>query len=195
MSTPTADVSCRIAWADDAPAIAGVQLRTWRTDAPHLLPQEVLDGGAEVEEAAVAELSDVWLTALARPQDARQRVLVALERATVTGFALTGPAGDPDADPAVHGELLDLVVDPARRGQGHGSRLLQAGVDTLRADRFDLATTWVVSTDDARRRFLVGAGWATDGAHRTLEGPVAGEEPSTVQQVRLHTDLGDDADG
>ena len=31
MSSPGADVSVRIAWADDAAAIARVQLRTWPT--------------------------------------------------------------------------------------------------------------------------------------------------------------------
>ena len=30
MSSPTADVSVRIAWADDADAIAELQLRTWQ---------------------------------------------------------------------------------------------------------------------------------------------------------------------
>ena len=30
MSSPTADVSVRIAWSDDAAAIAELQLRTWR---------------------------------------------------------------------------------------------------------------------------------------------------------------------
>ena len=29
MSGPTADVSVRVAWADDAAAIAGLQVRAW----------------------------------------------------------------------------------------------------------------------------------------------------------------------
>jgi hypothetical protein len=32
MSTPTADVSVRVAWADDAEAIAAVQVRAWRQE-------------------------------------------------------------------------------------------------------------------------------------------------------------------
>ena len=35
-----ADVSCRIAWADDADAIAGVQVRAWRTSYDGLLPAD-----------------------------------------------------------------------------------------------------------------------------------------------------------
>ena len=63
---------------------------------------------------------------LGRPADARNRVLVALERNLVTGFLVTGPATDPDCDPISVGELTDLTVDPHKRGAGHGSRLLQA---------------------------------------------------------------------
>ena len=49
-------------------------------------------------------------------------------------------------------------------------------------------TTW--DDDDARWRFLVDSGWATDGAHRSLD--VHGDESVLVKQVRLHTDLATD---
>ena len=75
-------------------------------------------------------------------------MLVALERNTVTGFVVTSPATDPDCDPISTGELADLTVDPHKRGEGHGSRLLQAGADTLVADRFTRAVTWLPTTDD-----------------------------------------------
>ena len=52
----------------------------------------------------------------------------------------------------------ELTVDPAELGRGHGSRLLQAAVDTMVADRFTRAVCWVVSTDDPLRAFLAGAG-------------------------------------
>ena len=38
-----ADVSARVAWAEDAPAIAAVQVRAWRTSYADLLPAEVLE--------------------------------------------------------------------------------------------------------------------------------------------------------
>ncbi len=44
MTAPSADVSARVAWAEDAPAIAAVQVRAWRTSYADLLPAEVLDG-------------------------------------------------------------------------------------------------------------------------------------------------------
>ena len=179
----TADVSARVAWADDAPAIAAVQVRAWRSTYAALLPAEVL--------AALSpdDIAKGWREALARPGDARHRVLVALERNLVTGFVVTGPAGDPDCDPVATGELTDLTVDPHKRGAGHGSRLLQAGADTLVADRFTRAVTWLPAADDELRAFLTGAGWGPDGAHRTLD--LLGDGTTTVKQVRLHTALAD----
>jgi GNAT superfamily N-acetyltransferase len=86
------------------------------------------------------------------------------------------------------GEITDLTVDPHQRGAGHGSRLLQAAVESLKADRFTRAITWLAATDDDTRRFLTTAGWAPDGAHRTLD--LTGDGTVQVKQVRLHTDLG-----
>ena len=177
----SSDVSCRVAWADDAPAIAAVQVRAWRASYADLLPDELL-AGLDVDELAAG-----WRQSLGAPPDARNRVLVALERNLVTGFAVTGPASDPDCDPIADGEVTDLTVDPHKRRAGHGSRLVQASVDTLRADRFTRAVTWLPARDDETRAFLVDAGWAPDGAHRTLD--LTGDGRVQVKQVRLHTAL------
>lgn len=179
----TADVSARIAWAEDAPAIAAVQVRAWRASYTELLPAEVLAG---LDPDLIAE---GWRQALGRPADARNRVLVALERNLVTGFLVTGPSCDPDCDPVATGELTDLTVDPDKRGVGHGSRLLQSGADTLVADRFERAVMWLPAGDDATRAFLTSGGWGPDGAHRTLD--LLGDGSTTVKQVRLHTALVD----
>jgi len=180
MSTPGADVSVRVAWADDAQAIAELQLRTWRQVYADLLPPDALP--TDVPAAAAA-----WRASLASPGDARNRVLVALERNRVVGFAITSPADDPDCDPVADAELTELTVDPAERHLGHGSRLLQAAVDTMRADRFRRAVLWAVAADDGLRAFLQGAGWAPDTAHRELD--LDGEGTTLVKQVRLHTGL------
>jgi GNAT superfamily N-acetyltransferase len=179
----SADVSARVAWAEDAPAIAAVQVRAWRSSYADLLPAEVLDA------LDPDDLASGWRESLDRPKDARNRVLVALERNLVTGFVVTGPAVDPDCDPVATGELTDLTVDPHKRGEGHGSRLLQAGADTLVADRFSRAVTWLPAADDALRAFLTGAGWGPDGASRTLD--LLGDGSTTLKQVRLHTSLTD----
>lgn len=180
MSTPTADVSVRVAWADDADAVAAVQVRAWAEQYGDLLPSGVLPD----DEAPVAE---AWRASLARPADARNRVLVALERNRVVGFAVTTPAADPDSDPVADGELAELLVVAGERGKGHGSRLLQAAAETMQADRFVRAVCWTIATDDVRRAFLTGAGWAPDSAHRELD--LDGSGTTTVKQVRLHTAL------
>ncbi len=181
---PTADVSVRVGWADDALAIAQVQVRAWREEYAAVLPPEVLES-FDVEQFAAA-----WHGAMAKPQDARHRVLVALEHNTVRGFAVTGPSPDPDSDAVADGEVSELVIDPGHGRAGHGSRLLHACVDTLRADRFTRATMWLATTDDVRRTFLTESGWATDGAHRQLD--LHGDGSTLVRQVRLHTDLRED---
>lgn len=181
MSSPTADHSVRVAWADDAPAIAAVQVVTWQEAYAGTLPGEVL------EAMTVEGVAEAWRSALTRPADARNRVLVALERNRVVGFAVTVPSPDPDADPVADGEVAEFGVLPGDRGQGHGSRLLQACADTLRADRFTRATFWLRAGDDALRGFLTDAGWAADSAHRELD--LRGDGEVTVKQVRLHTAL------
>jgi GNAT superfamily N-acetyltransferase len=98
---------------------------------------------------------------------------------------VTSPATDPDCDPVRDAELVELTVDPDERGKGHGSRLLQAAVDTMRADRFTRSVTWTIASDDALRSFLTQAGWAPDTAHRELD--LDGTGTTRVKQVRLHT--------
>lgn len=175
----SADVSARLAWPDDADSIVRVQLATWRQSYADLIPAEVLDG------LDPQQLAERWTTTLSTPKDARMRVLVALERADVRGFALVHPSYDPDSDQVADGEVGEFVIDPVHQRAGHGSRLLQAAMDTLQADRFTRAVWWIGSTDDVLRGFVTASGWEPDGAHREL----AAETGATIKQVRLHTAL------
>jgi GNAT superfamily N-acetyltransferase len=175
----TADRSVRVAWADDAPAIAAVQARAWQSYSD-LLPRAVVQG---IDADSFAE---TWRQAIAKPPSAHHRVLVALERNTVVGFAATAPSDDPDAEPD-DGEVVAFHVDPDATGAGHGSRLVSAVADTLRADGFSHARVWLITGDDAVRAFLEPAGWGADGAHRQLD--LTGDGSTTLRQVRLQTDL------
>lgn len=178
----TADVSVRVAWPADAAAIAALQVRLWQAR------YDALPLGPEGETVTVDDVTAAWQGTLSRPPEARHRALVALQADVVRGFALTVPATDPDADPS-DGEVLEFSVDPDHRRQGHGSRLLQACVDTLVADRFVRATCWVAAADDELRAFLTGAGWAADGARRELATDDPAPAAASVRQVRLHTAL------
>lgn len=181
MSDKTADVSVRVAWAADAEAVARVQVRAWTTAYASVFSADVL---ASLDEAAIAEQ---WKRSLASPPDARHRLLVALDQDVVVGFAATGPADDPDADPVGDGAISAFHVDPDHTREGHGSRLLQACADTLAADGFGRAVTWLFSGDDILRQFLTEAGWSPDGAHRELD--LYGDASVRMKQVRLHCAL------
>ncbi|TCJ00257.1 GNAT family N-acetyltransferase [Aeromicrobium sp. IC_218] len=172
------DVGARLAWPDDAPVLGALQLAAWRHDYADTL-------GPALVGLTADDLARPWASVLARPADARARVLVATEGPDLRGYALLHPAQDADADPVADGELGELVVSPDHRGAGHGSRLLQAAADTLLADGFTRATWWIPSTADDVRAFALGAGWAADGAFRELEGPGG----ARLRQVRLHTAL------
>nr|WP_239580019.1 GNAT family N-acetyltransferase [Microlunatus panaciterrae] len=174
--------SVRLALASEARAIAELQRRSWSAQLPAELVQGLL---AEVDLVAMTE---AWEQAIHRPPEARFRVLVAVADRRVVGFASTIPSPDPDADARNDGLIDEFLIDPPAQRRGHGSRLLNACVDTLRADGFSRATRWLSSTDDVSRAFLTGAGWAPDGSHREI-GP--DDESVRIKQVRMHTDISD----
>lgn len=176
----TADAYVRLALPAEAEAIGTVQVAAWRTSYADLLPRDVLD------QLDPEQFAEKWRTALLSPGEARNRVLVALDRGEVIGFAAITPSDDPDADKAVDALVAELCVHPDATRAGHGSRLLQAVIDTIRADGFGRVTIWLNSTDDAFRSFLTEAGWAPDGAHRELD--LYGDGTVRVKQIRLHTD-------
>lgn len=130
-----------------------------------------------------------WHEAIVRPPLAHLRVLVAHASGIIVGFAVTGPSDDPDADPTT-GQIAEFIVDEESVDAGHSSRLINAAVDTLRADGYEVATTWLPADDDDRRRFLVECGWATDGAHREIGPEDEDDAPgATLKLVRMHTDI------
>lgn len=168
----------RLALPREAAAVAGVQARAWSEAYADLLPAVVL---ARLEPSARAE----WAAALERPPTSAHHLLVALADGEVVAFAALAPAEPDDGGPKSVGALTILAVDPPRRGEGHGSRLLQAVADTLRTDGFTTAICWLPESDAAQRRFLTDTGWGPDGATRDLDMGAA-----TMTQVRLHTALG-----
>lgn len=172
--------SVRLAWPTEAAAVSAVQRRGW-LGLPAPLAEALL---AEVDEAAMVQ---AWERVIARPADARQRVLVAVAGdGRVVGFATTGPSTDVDAEAGVDGEVDEFWVDPPAQRRGHGSRLLNACADTLRADGFSHARWWVLTADRTLQTFLAGAGWEADGATRTIG---AEDGTVTIDQLRLHTSL------
>lgn len=178
VSTPD---SVRLALPHEGASIASVQRRSWK----QTLPAEVAE--SLWRSVDLDAMTQSWESAIMRPPLAELRVLVAVNaEGRVVGFAAVGPSDDPDAEPGEDALVAEFVVDPSAQRQGHGSRLLNAVADTLRADGFTRATWWVRSIDDVTRRFVTESGWEADGAHQEVETP---DEAARVKMVRLHTAL------
>ena len=177
-----ADASVRPASTADAPELARIQAAVW--GAAHSdLPADVLEAVGSAEAAAQ------WASAAADPPSPRHRVLTALAGERVVGFAALAPASDPDTVPSLDGELLALCVDPAETGRGHGSRLVNAAADLARIDGVGHLHAWLSDGEADLRAFLVGAGWAADGATRSLD--LRGDGDVVIDQTRLRTALVD----
>jgi GNAT superfamily N-acetyltransferase len=179
---PVADASARIARPSDAPAVGLVQAAVWRAAYGHILPPAV------VEQFDGASFARVWRDSLRHPPSPRHVLVVACAGEQVVGFAAVGPSVDADAT-ETSGEMLALGVHPDARRNGHGSRLLNASVDTLRGKGFGSLSTWILATDEATRAFLTAAGLSPDSAYRDRVIDVDG---TVAREVRLNADLSQD---
>jgi GNAT superfamily N-acetyltransferase len=178
---PTADASVRTGRVTDAPAVGLVQAAAWHEAYAGVLPAAVL------EEFEGPRFAAVWRRSLEAPPTPEHRLLVARAGEQVVGFAALGPAEDQDGTvPASAGELFVLAVHPGARRAGHGSRLLNAAADTLRANDRTTLLTWLPATDEGARAFVERAGMEPDGAWRER---VVGPGGETLREVRVRASL------
>lgn len=180
---PLADAAVRTARPTDAPAVGLVQAFVWQHAYAELLPREVLD------QFTGPFFGTVWRRSLEAPPSARHRLLVATAGPQVVGYVSVGPVTEePGYETERTAAILDGGVHPDGRGQGHGSRLLNAAVDTLRAgsDELDAIVAWVLAEAEETRAFLAAAGFEPDGAWRER---ALDESGSTAREVRLAVHL------
>ncbi|MEP6630120.1 MAG: GNAT family N-acetyltransferase [Lapillicoccus sp.] len=171
-----ADASVRVARPSDAPAVGFVQAVLWRDAYARVLPPQV------VETFQPAPFTNAWRASLEQPPSAAYRLLVACAGEQVVGFAAVGPSSDQDARDG-DGELLVLGVHPEGRHAGHGSRLLNAAVDTARGAGFTTLHAWLLADDEVTRAFLGAGGLLADGAYRDrVVGPA---DEDTAREVRV----------
>jgi ribosomal protein S18 acetylase RimI-like enzyme len=151
-------VTVRRARIQDAPTLGQVHVRAWQAAYRGQMPDDYLDGLRPEERAAG------WERGLRRDR-ARDPVLVAEQAGRVVGFAVVGPAEDPENA----GELYAINVDPDHWGTGAGRDLLTAAQTELARLGYQEAVLWVLPGNWRARRFYEVAGWATDGTERTSE--------------------------
>lgn len=178
---PQADGSVRTGRVSDAPAVGLVQASVWRERYGGLLGEDVT---AQFEGPRFAA---VWRRSLERPPGPVHRLLVACAGAQVVGFAAVGPAAPGEVGaPEDAAELFDLAVHADARGVGHGSRLLNAAADTLRANDRTALLAWLPAVDERARGFAAHAGLGPDGAWRER---VVGPEGQTLREIRVQAAL------
>jgi ribosomal protein S18 acetylase RimI-like enzyme len=138
-----------------------------------------------VDRFDAASFARVWRDSLSNPPSPCHVLLVSCAGEQVVGFAAVGPSADADAG-ETSGEVLALGVHPDARRSGHGSRLLNAAVDTLRGKGFHSMSAWLLVDDEDTRAFVTAAGLSPDGAFRDRVIDVDG---TVVREVRLTADL------
>ncbi|HEY2795730.1 MAG TPA: GNAT family N-acetyltransferase [Micromonosporaceae bacterium] len=161
----------RRAVIEDAPTIAGVQVRSWQQAYAEVLPADHL-----------AALDVVGRTAMwQRVIEQGGGVFVADRDGEVAGFVAAGrfrPAEGDDVEPGV-GEVYAIYVDPARWSAGAGRALMDAAAEHLTDAGFDEIRLWVFEHNPRARRFYERCGFTLD------RGPVAFMEGETeVTEVR-----------
>jgi GNAT superfamily N-acetyltransferase len=149
-------VTIRRATVQDAPALDRLNVRLLQAAYGGQLPDERLE---RPEERAAG-----WERGLRRDRT-QDPVLVAEEAGRVVGFAVVGPARDPEGA----GELCAINVDPDHWGTGVGSALLAAAQAELARLGYAEAVLWVLPDNARGRRFYEVAGWTTDGTQRMSE--------------------------
>jgi ribosomal protein S18 acetylase RimI-like enzyme len=142
------------------------------------MPDDYLDS------LSVADRARMWRQALESGGRPRSRRLVAVdEGGVVVGFVVAGPAEGDHASPT--GEVFAINVHPDHWGDGAGSLLLDAAVDSLQDEGFTEAVLWVHPENQRARRFYERHGWTCDDLERTQE--VLGV---SVPELRYRRNLG-----
>jgi ribosomal protein S18 acetylase RimI-like enzyme len=150
-------VAVRAATAQDAGAIADIQIRTWQVAYAHVFPGESLDALSDSHERR----SGFWRDRIGEHR-ARDHIIVGGSGVEPSAFASLGASRDDES----LGELYAIYVLPEAWGTGVGQALMTTALEHFRADGFPQATLWVLEDNPRARRFYERSGWTLDGAFR-----------------------------
>lgn len=147
-------ITIRPATADDAAALASVEVATWRVAYRTLMPAAFLDGLSVAEKTA-----DWHHNLLKHGTVGRKRVRLATADDDVIGFVRVGEHTAHDAT----GMVYIFYVLPAYWRCGVGTRLLHAAHHELRELGMRQAVLWVLRDNQRARSFYERLGWSDTG--------------------------------
>lgn len=137
----------RPATAEDALAIAAINVACWREAYRDIIDPAILAG------RSVADSAERWRAHLSSPSS-RATTLVTEENGRVIGFGSATKQRDPYlAAIGYTGEISSLYVQLDRQAQGVGSGLIAALAQELIGAGHASATVWVLEENGPGRRF------------------------------------------
>lgn len=142
---------------DDAVAIAGVHIDSWRAAYRGQMPDHVL------EALDLQQRAQQWKEWLALPQVS---VFVGTVDGTVVGFCCLSPTRDDDAGGTV-GEIPAIYVLPSHWRRGIGRLLCERTLAEARKSGFREVSLWVLDSNESARRFYESLGFQRDGKTKT----------------------------
>lgn len=144
----------RQARQSDARGIAEIHVASWQSAYRGIIPDSFLDN------LSVESRERVWETALAEGTD---QVLVFEQVGRLIGFASFGPSRDDDSDRERVGEIYAIYLDPGEWRKGYGLALVEAAMETLKAQGFSEVTLWVLDKNERGIGFYEAMGFRADG--------------------------------
>ncbi len=151
----------RLAEADDAEAIARIQINAWRIAYADFLPAPFLDA-LDAEQRATQ-----WHGRIGPAMRRDAPTFVAVDATdAVSGFIHTGPIRDDDLEPDGRAEIYTIYVDPASWRRGIGSALMRAVDDFWRPSDVHELVLWAFKDNADGRAFYERLGWRADGAEQ-----------------------------
>ena len=156
---------------DDAPAIAGVQVASWRSTYRSLLPDDFL---ASLSESAYA---DRWRRFI----DDKSNLIFVIEDESQAGVGVVGfsSAGRERAgETGYSGELYSIYILDSFQRRGYGSRLVRSVVAGWRQMGLDDMIIWVLRDNRPARDFYERLGGVYVRAQPITMGSVTLEEVS-----------------
>ncbi len=127
---------------NDASAIAGVHVATWRATYAGIIPHEFL------ASLSTEQRSQFWRERIENPALSACLFVATTPQEGVVGFVAGGP--ERTQDPEYTGEVHAIYVLPSRQGIGLGRRLFRAAARALADAQLRSLLVWVLEANPSR---------------------------------------------